>query len=191
MVCPACGASVVDGVKFCARCGAAVAPAPFQSQPQQAYATAPAPVAGHYGVPYAPRPRVQRNLQTTAILWFIYAGYRVVATVVGMFFLHAFVGHSFGAPGWPFNHGLDGGGPHWMAALMPVIAVYTVFSVGLGVFVGWSLLNRKPWGRTLAIIAAVLALLKFPMGTALGIYTLWVLAPSESGMEWDAIAERS
>jgi hypothetical protein len=36
-----------------------------------------------------------------------------------------------------------------------------------------------------------LALLKFPFGTALGIYTLWVLAPSTSGMEYDAIADRS
>ena len=30
----------------------------------------------------------------------------------------------------------------------------------------------------LAIVVAILALLKFPIGTALGIYTLWVLAPS-------------
>ena len=43
----------------------------------------------------------------------------------------------------------------------------------------------------LAIIAAILALLKFPIGTALGIYTLWVLAPGASGLEYDAIADRS
>ena len=191
MVCATCGASVVDGVKFCARCGAAVAAAPSQGQQQPMYAASPAPVAGHYGVPYAPRSRVQRNLQTMAILWFVYAGYRLLAALVGIFFLHVFAGNGFGAPGWPFNHGFDGRGPHWMAALVPVIMVYTAFSVALAVCVGWGLLNRKPWGRTLAIVAAVLALLKFPMGTGLGIYTLWVMAPGESEIEWDAIADRS
>jgi hypothetical protein len=52
-------------------------------------------------------------------------------------------------------------------------------------------MTRKPWGRVLAIIAAILALLKIPFGTALGIYTLWVLAPAASGMEYDAIADQS
>jgi hypothetical protein len=42
-----------------------------------------------------------------------------------------------------------------------------------------------------AIIAAIFALIKFPLGTALGIYTLWVLAPGASGLEYDAIADRS
>ena len=191
MVCPACGASLVDGVKFCARCGAAVAAPSSHSQQQPSYSAAPPPIAGHYGVPYTPPSRVERNLQTTAILWFVYAGYRALTALVGIFFLHAFVGHGFGAPGWPFSHGFDGNVPRWLSAVMPVIAVYTAFSVALAIFLGWSLLKRKPWGRTLAIVAAVLALLKFPLGTALGIYTLWVMVPSQSGLEWDAIADRT
>jgi hypothetical protein len=43
----------------------------------------------------------------------------------------------------------------------------------------------------LGIVVAILSLLKFPIGTALGIYTLWVLAPAESGAEYDAIADHS
>jgi hypothetical protein len=193
MVCTTCGARIVDGVNFCARCGAAVAAAPFQEQEQPMYAAQPSPVAGHYGTPYqpVPRSRVQRNLQTLGILWCVYAAYRVVAGLIGMFFLRTFAGRNFGGPGWPFVRGFGDSGPHWMTALLPVVFVVTVVAVALSVFVGWSLLNRKPWGRTLAIVAAVLALLKFPFGTALGIYTLWVMAPGESGMEWEAIADRS
>jgi hypothetical protein len=41
----------------------------------------------------------------------------------------------------------------------------------------------------LTIVLAVLALFKFPFGTALGIYTLWVLAPATSAMEYDSMAE--
>jgi hypothetical protein len=43
----------------------------------------------------------------------------------------------------------------------------------------------------LAIVAGVLVLFKPVLGTALGIYTLWVLAPSVSAMEYDAIADHS
>jgi hypothetical protein len=81
--------------------------------------------------------------------------------------------------------------PMWMAGLWPVIAVATIFAAALALIAGYGLLNRKPWGRIVAIIAAILALLKFPLGTALGIYTLWVLAPGASGLEYDAIADRS
>jgi uncharacterized membrane protein (DUF2068 family) len=73
---------------------------------------------------------------------------------------------------------------------LPVIAFMTLAYAGLAAVTGWSLLNRKPWGRTLAIVAGVLALFKFPLGTALGIYTLWVLAPRQAGMEWERIADR-
>jgi hypothetical protein len=79
----------------------------------------------------------------------------------------------------------------WMGSLWPLIVVATVFAAALALLSGYSLLTRRPWGRVLAIIAAILALIKFPLGTALGIYTLWVLAPGASGLEYDAIADRS
>src|SRR5258707_186803 len=81
--------------------------------------------------------------------------------------------------------------PTWMAGLWPLIAFSTIFTAALALIAGYGLLNRAPWGRTVGIIAAIFALLKFPFGTALGIYTLWVLAPGASGLEYDAIADRS
>jgi hypothetical protein len=45
---------------------------------------------------------------------------------------------------------------------------------------GIGLLNRKRWARILAIILAILALSSFPIGTAAGIYTLWVLTQRET-----------
>jgi len=78
-----------------------------------------------------------------------------------------------------------------MGFLLPVIATLTVVSAALAFVTGFSLLSRRPWGRILAIVAAVLALLKFPLGTALGIYTLWVLVPAESGIEYDSITAQT
>jgi hypothetical protein len=142
----------------------------------------------------APRPRVQRNLQTLGILWCVYAAYRVMAALIAMFVLHVLARRALFGANWPFSHPVD---PNmnfhagWLEALVPLIGIAVAFSVVLAVLTGYSLLNRKPWGRTLAIVAGILALIKFPTGTALGIYTLWVLAPETSGIEYDAIADGS
>jgi hypothetical protein len=136
-------------------------------------------------------PRVQRNLQTLGILWCVLGVYRVISGLIGIIFLRAFTTHNFGNDAWMFGGRFHGPFPMWMAGLWPMIAFATVFTAGLALVAGVGLLNRRPWGRIVAIIAAILALIKFPLGTALGIYTLWVLAPGASGLEYDAIADRS
>ena len=45
---------------------------------------------------------------------------------------------------------------------------------------GFGLLREKNWGRILAIIVSFFNLLWFPIGTALGIYGLWVLLRKEA-----------
>jgi len=45
---------------------------------------------------------------------------------------------------------------------------------------GWGLLRFRPWARVLAIVVGVLNILNFPFGTALGVYTLWVLLNAET-----------
>ncbi len=54
----------------------------------------------------------------------------------------------------------------------------------LGVIAGIGILGLQPWARTLLIVLAVLALFSFPLGTILGIYTLWVLASRDSELEF-------
>jgi hypothetical protein len=49
-----------------------------------------------------------------------------------------------------------------------------------GLLAGWGLLKRKNWGRVLALIVGILNLFNFPLGTALGAYTLFVLLQSEA-----------
>jgi hypothetical protein len=45
----------------------------------------------------------------------------------------------------------------------------------LALVAAWGLVERTQWGRIVAIVAAFLSLLKFPFGTAIGIWTLVVL----------------
>lgn len=44
-----------------------------------------------------------------------------------------------------------------------------------GMVAGYGLLKGKRWGQILGIIVSFLGLVNFPVGTALGIYGLWVL----------------
>lgn len=57
-----------------------------------------------------------------------------------------------------------------------------VFSVSAlpHLFCGWGLLKKRPWGRTLGIIVSAIALVVFPIGTALGAYGLYVLLHGET-----------
>jgi hypothetical protein len=61
--------------------------------------------------------------------------------------------------------------------------VFLIFAV-LGVGAGWGLLQREGWARPAAIALGILNLFDPPFGTALGIYTLWVLLPAESEREY-------
>jgi hypothetical protein len=49
-----------------------------------------------------------------------------------------------------------------------------------GMFAGIGLLKMQPWARIVAIIVGVLHILSFPFGTAIGVYTLWVLLNAET-----------
>lgn len=43
------------------------------------------------------------------------------------------------------------------------------------ILAGAGLLQRREWGRILAIVVGIFNLIDIPFGTALGVYTLWVL----------------
>jgi hypothetical protein len=55
-----------------------------------------------------------------------------------------------------------------------IVAIIPQISWGVG------LLKKKPWGRTLILIVSVLGLVFFPFGTALGIYSIYVLTHQET-----------
>jgi len=44
-----------------------------------------------------------------------------------------------------------------------------------GIVAGYGLLKHRPWARFAALVLGVLGLVNFPLGTVIGIYTLWVL----------------
>ena len=76
----------------------------------------------------------------------------------------------------------------WHTGFVPgILSFFGMISLLLalgGFAAGWGLLERRSWGRTLAIALAIISLFNPVLGTLLGIYTLWVLLPGESEAEW-------
>lgn len=62
--------------------------------------------------------------------------------------------------------------------LIIVLAVLLV-SGGLSIAAGVGVLRGKAWGDLLAIVASLLHVLNFPIGTIVGAFTLWVLLARE------------
>lgn len=170
MFCSGCGQPIDPGQQqFCLNCGR---PVPQQVMPM----AAPAPYF------YT---RVHRHLQALSILWIAYGAWTLLTWIFAMSLFagvfHGYFGH--------WNHGPFGEFPFshmpWFA---PFISIILIGRTVLSVVTGLSLVRRSPWARTLAIVAAILTIFKPITGTALAIYTLWVLLPSPSAQEYDQMA---
>jgi hypothetical protein len=49
-----------------------------------------------------------------------------------------------------------------------------------GLLAGWGMLSFRPWARVLNIVLCFFDLFHFPMGTALAVYSAWVLFHPET-----------
>jgi hypothetical protein len=49
-----------------------------------------------------------------------------------------------------------------------------------GIISGIGLLKKKEWGRVLTLVLSVIGLTNIPVGTAVGIYSIWVLVQDET-----------
>ena len=65
--------------------------------------------------------------------------------------------------------------PVTWAALVAIPALFILAVFILRIVCAARLMNGAPWARIAIIIFAILGILCFPIGTALGIYTLWAL----------------
>lgn len=60
------------------------------------------------------------------------------------------------------------------------IAFWLVVVSVPGIIGGIGLLKYKSWARYLVLVLAILDLINIPIGTAIGVYSIWVLAQDET-----------
>ena len=160
MFCNQCGTQLQPEFNVCPKCGKAL----------NAPTTA---------VVQSSRDRLNRHLRTLGILWVVLGALFLLPS---LFFMGiGGVAHSV----IPFDAGFAREfGPF---VLFMLGGTLLILGAG-GVLVGWGLMKHQPWARIAAIVLGVLALFHPPFGTALGIYTLWVLLSGDAGTEYDRMA---
>jgi hypothetical protein len=165
MFCDGCGATVQPGQAFCNRCGKQI--------------------VGSVTVMQQRPGRVQGHIHLLGILWLAISALNTIAGVVlyvlaNTLFAHL---HDMGAPEAPTA---------FLRPLLSVIGILVLAKAACGFVAGWGLLQREPWARVIALVLGFISLFNVPFGTAVGVYTLWVLLPAQSQQEYDAmIASRA
>ncbi len=165
MFCSNCGANLIPGQNFCSKCGnqvAAEVPAPPPAPPSEARSASLPVVQG----------KIEKHTRILAILWLVISIIRLVPAL-GLWFGSGIAMHFAPFPFRAFVWPIAG----FIGALLFATSV-------AGLLAGWGLLNYRPWARTLTLILGIISLIHVPFGTALGIYTLWVLLPAESEREY-------
>ena len=174
MYCDRCGNSLAPEALFCTACGTRILPG--------AALPVTCPVAS------APGDRVKRNIGVVSALWMVNGVIRLVealafTSIAPMLFPRIFGTHPWGEWDFPFRWGF------WPMSmgLASIAVLFGAFGL-VHLTLAWGLHERKTWARPLGLMVGFLALLRFPLGTALGIYTLWVLLPEPSAREYEQIA---
>lgn len=165
MYCSGCGLALVPGQPVCPQCGRPVA-----------VAVPPVPGMNFLVDNYASK------IRTLAIFWFIYGGLNLLLGVIGLAFMRTFFSHN---GFWQHNPWTNGGFPfgNWFfPAIWQLAWLFLILRVALAAVAGWGLIERAPWGRFVALVAAFLSILKFPFGTALAIFTLVLLLGYRNNM---------
>jgi hypothetical protein len=166
MFCTSCGAQVQSDQHYCSSCGA------------RADSTTP---LGGLNNAASSGARISKHASLLAILWIALAAWQLLRGAEELSRAHM-VG--LAVNGWfgPFF-------PAWRIPGFLSGMSFGSFAIAIGGFVvAVGIFERRLWARTLAIVLAVFALVHPLLGTALGIFTLWVFLPSDADAEWRRIA---
>jgi len=161
MFCDGCGGSVQPGQSFCSRCGKQI--------------------VGTIAVMPRRRGRVQEHVKLAGLLWLAISAFNTIGAVILYVVANTVIAHFIA----------QGGRPAFLRPLLSVIAILLFAKAAGGFAAGWGLVQHEKWARVLALVLAFIALFNVPFGTALGVYTMWVLLSAESEAEYEALAARA
>ena len=156
---------------FCDGCGAAVPPG------QTYCGRCGKQIVGTVTSMPQRRSRVQEHIHLVGILWLAISALNVIGGVAVYI-----VANTIFAPG------NQTGAPGFLHPMLSAVAILILGKAALGFVGGWGLLQRESWARVLTLVLAFLSLFNIPFGTAVGVYTMWVMLPAESEREYESMA---
>jgi len=156
---------------FCHMCGGALQPG-TQFCPSCGRSVNAVPLMPAQG-------RIAGHVRLLGILWLALSAFHLIPGLL----LYSIFGNAWSA--WA---GFPPGMPEFFHGILRLVGGFFLISGVVGLIAGWGLLDRQPWARMLAIVLGFLNLIHMPFGTALGVYTLWVLLPAQSEQEYRRVA---
>lgn len=152
MFCSKCGSIVGAKQVFCAHCGHSTTVANTAQAGQTELV------------------RFERTIRRLSRYWYLFAGVSAMLGLMGLFAVQ--IGLSMQAGPWePWPH------PDiWRWTLAGEVGwTLVLLRVTFAAAAGWGLDRKTDWSRPVALIAAGLAFLEFPIGLVLAVYTAPVL----------------
>jgi hypothetical protein len=111
---------------------------------------------------------VDQHVRVVAIL-------NIVFGAIGILFALGFLVFFGGLAAVANAEDSDTGGPMVLGLIGGLVSFFVaIFSIP-SIIAGYGLLHYRPWAHTLTIVISILNLINVPLGTALGVYGLWVL----------------
>jgi len=121
--------------------------------------------------------RMEHHLKLLGILWIADAVLHVIGGCVLLIVANTI-----------FARSSDGDHPAFLHPLLIGIAFVVLARAAGSLIAGFGLFERQSWARPLALVMAFLALINVPFGTALGVYTLWLLMSPQADIEYRRLA---
>jgi len=130
--------------------------------------------------------RVQAHLHLLGILWLAISAFNAVGGLVLLILGNTLFPHLREMKDVPPDVPVG-----FLTALFTTLGIIVLAKAACGFFAGWGLTKREGWARIVALVLAFISLFNIPFGTAIGVYTMWVLLPGQSQQEYDAMAAQA
>jgi hypothetical protein len=80
--------------------------------------------------------------------------------------------------------------PEFVMAIVSIIPVFLIVFSGIPTLIaGIGLVTRQSWGTMLSLIVGIFKLISVPIGTAIGIYAIWIYSEEQRLKKAAAIAK--
>jgi len=128
------------------------------------------------------------HVKIMGVLWVVYSIFGILAGLWTLAISHFVMPIITNAVSQQGDVSIPASLPSFLQAIYIFAFGYSLATGVMGIVAAWGLLARTSWGRTAAIVIAIISVLSFPFGTALGIYTMVILMSSGADQTYRSIA---
>ena len=158
MYCNQCGKELQPNQQFCSSCGTAVGASPI----------------------FVRQDPMARHVHLLGVLWLVLGVLTALTGLAAVIVAHVIFG--------PGGVATEGGAPPFIRPLISLAGILFLAKGALCFLAGIGLVQRQSWARVLAIVLGFISLVNPPFGTALGIYTIWVLLSANAEERYARLA---